>query len=886
VSLAGLSDLVTQVEAPEGSGITAVSPAGDVDRDGREDVLIRYSSVETVGAATYDNAVLLYGFPSNGGLLDVLHSQERKTVIRVAATQPTVDPDAAVQAAVAGGEDVNGDNIPDLLVTSPFEPAVETSALLLIAGGLLPDEVRGADIGESVPGSFIYYDGPFGEAFGSHVTLSEDINGDGLGEIVLWSRVGATVIVLFGRSDFPLKVNAARAGEAVPGFRFEASDTAFFDRAASVGDIDGDGLAELGTTLSGRTDPIAFVIFGRRAFPAVLREDSLPQSDGVAFVGFSTIAGAGDIGGDGTGDLLLGSRDGTSRPTATMHIIDGRPRPGFPPLVTRAVIADLAPRAAILEPYEVQSGTATSTPRVVAARGRDIDSDGRPELLLGAPVRTHAAGPAIASFAGAAYLLPGSSGLQGQLEAAPTAAQLGLEIDGVEPEGQLGTEGFLVDDFTGDGKGDLLLISRQEYCRAAGLRDFTLKLWLVSGAAMDTVPEPRLGMVFPESSGTRGGELVLLHGAGFTPQARVHFGQVASPSVQVLSSGSILAETPPAQLPGTVQVRVEAAPGIRTPPVAFEYKTFSNVAIEDDGDRRLAMSPLRPAPESLVGAGAGDFNGDAKPDVALLYQGDGLFLVFGDGQHGGDVVLDPVAPPSGVMHLAFSAGGAGTALAAGGDLDSDGRDDLVLRAMVPQGELGAVPGWLFLAGREFFPTGVPLEAMDGTARIFSSSGSLEPGAAAIVSDASGDGHPDLLLSDDRRGGRSILYVVKGAPDWSGEAIDLDFVAEQGRGARLEIDVSLARIAGALGDFNGDGTNDIFFAGRGVLQEGAVVIAYGGSTIFTEDTLLLQRGILRLADPGRECAPGPPVGLSQDEQRESRSAGLHDPGRRHGRPDRP
>src|SRR5437773_11625458 len=72
VSVAGLGNLVTEIAAPGGSGITALSPAGDVDGDGLADIIVRFASAESNPPIFYDDVVLLYGFAPPGGSLQAL----------------------------------------------------------------------------------------------------------------------------------------------------------------------------------------------------------------------------------------------------------------------------------------------------------------------------------------------------------------------------------------------------------------------------------------------------------------------------------------------------------------------------------------------------------------------------------------------------------------------------------------------------------------------------------------------------------------------------------------------------------------------------------------------------------------------------------------------
>ena len=69
--------------------------------------------------------------------------------------------------------------------------------------------------------------------------------------------------------------------------------------------------------------------------------------------------------------------------------------------------------------------------------------------------------------------------------------------------------------------------------------------------------------------------------------------------------------------------------------------------------------------------------------------------------------------------------------------------------------------------------------------------------------------------------------------------------KRGTGAIYDTDEFVfSKVAGSAGDFNGDGVFDVFFAGRGGLFEGAMVILYGGSTMFPGRIAHLEESLLR------------------------------------------
>jgi hypothetical protein len=177
-------------------------------------------------------------------------------------------------------------------------------------------------------------------------------------------------------------------------------------------------------------------------------------------------------------------------------------------------------------------------------------------------------------------------------------------------------------------------------------------------------------------------------------------------------------------------------------------------------------------PELFTGAGTearpaavvtGDFDGDGRPDVAVLNQQDATVSVFlGDGR--GRFTLRSVVP----------AGAAPTGLAVA-DVTGDGKADLLVA-----NEFGDV---LVLPGNG-----------DGT---FQPSRGVERRVTLAVADLDGDGRNDVVLADASLD-RVTVHYSNGGPD---------FTQDRSNGL-------LAPGAVVLRDLNGDGRPDLIVANKG------------------------------------------------------------------------
>jgi hypothetical protein len=157
------------------------------------------------------------------------------------------------------------------------------------------------------PGTrLIVHNGTVGVAVG-------DVNGDGLTDVALGSNAGGPARILFGDGQTarirPTEIEAIRAIRVNPG---RATDRALVPSAA--GDVNGDGLADVllvAASPRAAAAGLAWIVLGRRA----------PGTISLTYPGRSALriradgrlgpaAAAGDVDGDGFGDVVIGTADG------------------------------------------------------------------------------------------------------------------------------------------------------------------------------------------------------------------------------------------------------------------------------------------------------------------------------------------------------------------------------------------------------------------------------------------------------------------------------------------------------------------------------------------------------------------------------------------------
>ncbi|WP_169806063.1 VCBS repeat-containing protein, partial [Azohydromonas lata] len=153
-----------------------------------------------------------------------------------------------------------------------------------------------------------------------------DVNGDGLADLVVTSKVDAgRSYVVFGRSaTATVDLNAVAAGSGGFAIHGQAGGDGSGWSVSGAGDVNGDGLADLvvgapgGDTAAGADAGRSYVVFGRSGTAAVsLAAVAAGEGGGFAINGQCagelsgwSVSSAGDVNGDGLTDLILGAPNG------------------------------------------------------------------------------------------------------------------------------------------------------------------------------------------------------------------------------------------------------------------------------------------------------------------------------------------------------------------------------------------------------------------------------------------------------------------------------------------------------------------------------------------------------------------------------------------------
>jgi Ca2+-binding RTX toxin-like protein len=299
--------------------------------------------------------------------------------------------------------DVNGDGIADLLVKSG-----ESKTALLYLGG--------SDLTHPVS--------TLSKMGGGAVALGGDINGDGIGDIVDGN------MVVFGTADgFPSKISAGK--HLTPSEGFYIPNLISPAAAATNGDINGDGIADLAYGYYSSSSAAVNIIFGHTG-PFSTTSKYKVAFDGthasqisIAGTAIQSITLDNDVNGDGIDDILIGT-------VGNLLVVYGKTT-GFAPKITHA---DLTINGA--------GSTVLTT---------DINGDGHTDLVL----RSIGSSDPL-YFSGSVYVVYGTdTGLPSSVDVHALDGTNGFRLDGGLYETEAGIALAAVGDVNGDGFNDIAI---------------------------------------------------------------------------------------------------------------------------------------------------------------------------------------------------------------------------------------------------------------------------------------------------------------------------------------------------------------------------------------------------------------------------------------------
>lgn len=382
-------------QAGAGLGLS-VAGAGDVNGDGYDDVV--------VGAPLHDSA------SSNVGRAYLFLGSASGLATSPAWSAEGGQGGARFGSAVSSAGDVDGDGYGDVLVGAAGDDlgGIDAGRAYLFLGssvGLMPTPAWTVEGGQA------------GEELGLALCAG-DVNADGYADVVVAAPFHAGVGIHSGRAW--LYRGSALGLASSPEWTVEgAQPGAEFGRSVAIGDLNGDGPAEIIAGAPGSDSGVGHVHVFRGSILGPLEASSWEAAgDQPGQRLGSTVASPGDVDGDGSGDLAVGSDPVRRDPQLGAQVFYGDEMP-------------------IPEHDWMAEGDATGEHLgYFVANAGDVDDDGHDDLIVGTDRQ------GVLAFMGSSV---------------GPEAQASWRLDNGPQFGFLGIHGAGAGDVNGDGYGDVIL---------------------------------------------------------------------------------------------------------------------------------------------------------------------------------------------------------------------------------------------------------------------------------------------------------------------------------------------------------------------------------------------------------------------------------------------
>ncbi len=724
---------------------SSVASAGDVNGDGYGDVI--------VGAPLYDTSTL-----SDAGRVYLYLGSATGLGVSAAWLKDGDRASAQFGAAVAGAGDVNGDGIGDVIIgAANYSNGQSLEGAVFVFHG----RTTGAPLDANA--NWMKESNLASASYGYSVTSAGDVNGDGIGDVAIGAPTVSDGQTWEGRVDVHYGINGTGLASAPQRTLYmNQAGAAFGVAVASAGDVNGDGFSDLlvGAHRFSNPETNEGNVFLFRGGSAGLETSAWWTGQGNqadAFYGTS-VAGIGDVNGDGYSDVLIGapSYDSGEVDEGAAFLYLG----GASALTTFGTV--------------FQSNQAGAMFGTSVASAGDINADGYADAIVGglyfdAPL----------ADAGRSWVYAGSS---------PAFLSLLTTLDGDQNSGHFGSRVASAGDVNGDGRSDVII----------GARSYDFghtdegRAYLYKGSELTATS---LSPVWTSESNQANARCIDAASAG-----DVNGDGFDDFLVTYAEYDSDLQDE------GRALLFLGSASGLGT----------SAAWTTESGQANAYL---------MRAASAGDVNGDGYDDVFVGSSGydEGQFVDRGRAQ----VFLGSASGLALTAAWTFlgSTNGAGVGYSGGsaGDVNGDGYSDVLVGAPLFSDANTSAEGkaFLFLGSATGLSTTATWTKEGNQAN---ASFGLSLGSAG---DVNGDGRGDVIIgapyytNNEVQEGRAWLYL--------GTASGLQTNAAR----TIEVNVAHAALGASVagsGDVNGDGLDDVIVGAplyeEGEIGEGAVFVYLG------------------------------------------------------------
>ena len=199
---------------------------------------------------------------------------------------------------VSSAGDVNGDGLNDMMASYIHQEGTAFIANTYVVYGTTSSNPINVSSLAATQGYSVT-----GTAIGSDVSNVGDLNGDGLSDLVVTNQAATSAYVLLGQTSTSTTLAAGAITLSYTGAP-SGGATNSYTKASGVGDVNGDGLADLLVSVANTT--ASYVVFGKTNFGSVTLNT---QTAGFTITNTANsilnVSAVGDVNGDGLADVLV-----------------------------------------------------------------------------------------------------------------------------------------------------------------------------------------------------------------------------------------------------------------------------------------------------------------------------------------------------------------------------------------------------------------------------------------------------------------------------------------------------------------------------------------------------------------------------------------------------